>query len=144
FKFGAFYEHSRFGQTATSNFSGSIDFGQSSLDPLNTGYAFANAYIGHFNSYTEDLGRGPDNTRRNIQAYYAQDTWKIRRNLTMDIGVRVYHDPWGLQSDGVASIFAASRFDPSWGGNPPQLYAPIVSGGVASGVNPVTGALVPQ
>jgi len=144
FKFGAFYEHSRLGQAATSNFSGSIDYGQSSLDPTNTGYAFANAYIGHFNSYTEDLGRGPDNTRRNIQAYYAQDTWKIKRNLTIDIGLRVYHAPWGLQSDGVASIFAAPRFDPTWGGNPPVLYAPISTSSGRQGVNPVTGGIVPQ
>jgi hypothetical protein len=144
FKFGAFYEHSRVGQAATSNFSGSIDFGQNSLDPLNTGYAFANAYIGHFNAYTEDLGRGPDNTRRNIQAYYAQDTWKIRRNLTLDIGVRIYHAPWGLQSDGVASIFAPSRFDSGWGGNPPVLFAPISTASGRQGVNPVTGAIVPQ
>jgi hypothetical protein len=143
-KFGFFYEHSRVGQAATSNFSGSIDFGQNSLDPINTGYAFANAYVGHFNAYTEDLGRGPDNTRRNIQAVYAQDTWKIKRNLTLDIGLRVYHAPWGLQSDGVASIFAASRFDPTWGGNPPVLYAPIATSSGRQGVNPVTGALVPQ
>lgn len=144
FKVGALYEHSRLGQAATSNFSGSIDFGQNSLDPLNTGYAFANAYIGHFNSYTEDLGRGPDNSRRNIQAYYGQDTWKVRRNVTVDIGLRVYHAPWGLQSDGVASIFTADRFDPKWGGNPPVLYAPILANGSRSGVNPITGALVPQ
>ncbi|HXJ39282.1 MAG TPA: hypothetical protein VNH18_08375, partial [Bryobacteraceae bacterium] len=144
FKFGAFYEHSRVGQAATSNFSGSVDFGQNSLDPTNTGYAFANAYVGHFNSYTEDLGRGADNTRRNIQAYYAQDTWKIRRNLTMDIGVRVYHDPWPLQSNGVASIFSPSRFDPAWGGNPPVLYSPISTASGRQGVNPVTGAIVPQ
>ena len=144
FKFGAFYEHSRVGQAASSNFSGNIDFGQSSLDPTNTGYAFANAYLGHFNAYTEDLGRGPDNTRRNIQAYYAQDTWKIKRNLTLDIGLRIYHDPWGLQSDGVASIFAPARFDPTWGGNPPVLYAPISTSSGRQGVNPVTRAIVPQ
>jgi hypothetical protein len=66
FKAGFFFEHSRFGQTATSNFSGNADFGQNSLDPTNTGYAFANAYVGHFNQYTEDLGRGPDNARQCI------------------------------------------------------------------------------
>lgn len=143
-KAGYFYEHSRVGQTATSNFSGSVDFGQNSLDPTNTGYAFANAYVGHFNSYTEDLGRGPDNTRRNIQAVYVQDTWKVKRNVTLDIGLRLYHAPWPLQSDGVASIFSAQRFDPAWGGNPPVLYAPIATASGRQGVNPSTGAIVPQ
>jgi hypothetical protein len=144
FKAGFFFEHSRFGQTATSNFSGNADFGQNSLDPTNTGYAFANAYVGHFNQYTEDLGRGPDNTRHNIMAVYLQDTWKVRRNLTIDIGLRVYRDPWPLQSDGVASIFAASRFDPSWGGNPPALYYPALNGTTRVAVNPLTGGIFPQ
>jgi hypothetical protein len=144
FKVGFFYEHSRFGQAATSNFAGIIDFGQNSLDPINTGYAFANAYIGHFNQYTEDLGRGPDNTRHNIQAVYVQDTWKLTPRLTMDIGLRVYRDPWPLQSDGVASIFAASRFDPAWGGNPPILYFPALNNGQRVAVNPATGVFYPQ
>jgi len=145
FKVGFFFEHSRFGQTATSNFSGNVDFGQNSLDPLNTGYAFSNAYIGHFNQYTEDLGRGQDNTRHRIQAWYAQDTWKLTHNLTLDIGMRIYRDPWPLQSDGVASIFATSRFDPSWGGNPPVLYAPAFNASNQRvAVNPVTGVFYPQ
>jgi len=144
FKAGFYFEHSRFGQESTSNFSGKIAFDNSSTDPTNTGYAFANAYVGHFASYTEDLGRGPDNSRRRTGAEFVQDTWKIRRNLTLDIGVRIYQVTWPLQSDGVASVFAASRFDPTWHGDPPVLYRPALNGTTRVAVNPLTGVFYPQ
>jgi hypothetical protein len=143
FKAGVYFEHSRFGQAATSNFSGTYDFSNSSLDPTNTGYAWANAYIGHFASYTEDLGRGPDNSRRRTWAWFGQDTWKVARNLTMDVGLRVYRVTWPLQSDGVASEIALSRFDPSWQGNPPVLFRPINTPDGRRGVNPLTGDIFP-
>jgi TonB dependent receptor len=143
FKAGYFYEHSRFGQTAASNFAGTIDFGQNSQDPTNTGYAFANAYIGHFNQYTEDLGRVQDNASRNLQAVYAQDTWKITRKLTLDIGLRVYRDPWPLQSSGASSAFVPQRYDPKWGGAPPVLFFPALNNGQRVAINPLTGAFAP-
>ena len=143
FKFGLYYEMSRFGQAATSNFGGSFDFGNSSLDPTNTGYAFANAYLGHFASYTEDLGRGPDNSRRPTYAWFAQDTWKVTRNLTLDVGLRVYKVNWPLQSDGVASALAITRFDPSWGGNPPVLFRPVATSAGRRAANPLTGDIFP-
>ncbi|HEY2015707.1 MAG TPA: carboxypeptidase-like regulatory domain-containing protein, partial [Bryobacteraceae bacterium] len=145
FKAGIWFEHYRNGQAASSNFSGIIDFGQNSLDPTNTGYAFANAYVGHFNQYTEDLGRGQDNSSRNVQAAFLQDTWKVNRKLTMDIGLRVYYrDYWPLQSSGVASALVMSRYDPTWGGNPPVLYRPTTNNGQRVAVNPLTGAFYPQ
>jgi hypothetical protein len=143
FKMGYYIEHSRFGQAATSNFSGSFDFSNSSLDPTNTGYAFANAYVGHFASYTEDLGRGPDNSRRRTMAWFGQDTWKLTKSLTMDVGLRVYRVTWPLQSDGVASALALSRFDPKWGGNPPVLFRPVNTPDGRRAVNPLNGTILP-
>lgn len=142
FKAGVYVEQSRFGQAATSNFGGSFDFSNSSLDPTNSGYAFANAYLGHFASYTEDLGRGPDNSRRRTWAWFAQDTWKIARNLTMDIGLRMYQVNWPLQSDGVASALALSRFDPTWGGNPPVLYRPVSTAQGRRAINPINNQIL--
>ena len=142
FKAGIYLEQSRFGQAATSNFGGSFDFSNSSLDPTNSGYAFANAYLGHFASYSEDLGRGPDNSRRRTWAWFVQDTWKIRRNLTMDIGLRMYKVNWPLQSDGVASAFVPERFDPTWGGNPPVLYRPISTAQGRRAINPLNNQIL--
>ena len=41
-------------------------------------------------SYTESMGRVPDNRWQTTWAFFAQDTWKVHRKLTMDIGLRFY------------------------------------------------------
>ena len=145
FKAGVWFEKYQIGQAATSNFSGNVNFSNNSQDPLTTGYAFANAYLGHFYQYSEDLGRGPDHTQRPIQAAFVQDTWKVTRKLTVDYGLRMYYsDPWPLQTDGVASALVINKFDPRWGGNPPVLFTPATVGGSRVAINPLTGASFPQ
>ena len=69
FKVGGYRESSRFGQARSSTFAGQFDFGQDVNDPLNTGYAFANAYIGHFRQYTEGLGRPAQFARKELSGH---------------------------------------------------------------------------
>ena len=57
FKFGALRVAERTQQARASNFSGMFDFSNDANDPLNTGFAYANAYIGHVTAYTESMGR---------------------------------------------------------------------------------------
>ncbi|MFN7919312.1 MAG: carboxypeptidase-like regulatory domain-containing protein [Bryobacteraceae bacterium] len=141
FKFGGYRESSRFGQARSSTFAGQFDFGADVNDPLNTGYAFANAYIGHFRQYTEGLGRPAQFARRNTWAFFGQDTWKITRRLTMDIGLRVYWAPWALQSNGEASAFTFERYDPK---KTPTLFRPIATPEGRRAVNPLNGQIFPQ
>ena len=141
FKFGGYREGSRFGQARSSIFAGQFDFGQDANDPLTTGYAFSNAFTGHFRQYTEGLGRPAQFARRNIWAAFAQDTWKINRRLTMDIGMRVYWAPWALQTNGEASAFVLERYDPS---KVPTLFRPIATPQGRRAVNPISGEILPQ
>ena len=141
FKFGGYRESSRFGQARSSIFAGQFDFGQDINDPLTTGYAFSNAYIGHFQRYTEGLGRPAQFARRNTWAWFVQDTWKIGKRLTMDIGLRMYWAPWALQSNPEASAFSFERYDPK---KVPTLYRPIATADGRRAVNPLTGDILPQ
>jgi len=141
FKMGGYRESSRFGQARSSLFAGQFDFGQDVNDPLNTGYAFANAYTGHFRQYTEGLGRPAQFARRNIWAGFAQDTWKVNRRLTVDIGLRVYWAPWALQSNPEASVFSFERYDAT---KIPTLFRPIATPQGRRAVNPLTGEILPQ
>ena len=141
FKVGGYREASRFGQARSSTFAGQFDFGQDVNDPLATGYAFSNAYIGHFQKYTEGLGRPAQFARKNTWAVFAQDTWKVTRNLTMDIGLRVYWSPWAKQSNPEASAFSFERYDAK---KTPTLFRPIPTDAGRRAVNPITGDILPQ
>jgi hypothetical protein len=150
FKAGILRVYERFAQARSGTFGGAFDFSNDSNDPLGTGFAYSNAFIGHVTSYTESMGRVPDNRRQYTWTWFGQDTWKVRRNLTLDIGLRMYKWSPALQGGGEASAFSFERFDPKWGGKAPVLYRPICPGGnpcsgtARKALNPVTGELFPS
>ena len=143
-KFGVMREDELFGQARSGTFAGDFNFADSSVDPGNTRYAYSNAIIGHVTTYSESLGRRPDDRRQKTWAWFAQDTWKATRKLTFDYGLRMYK--WGpsISMSGEASAFSFERFDPTWGGNPPVLFEPVTVGGKRVAKNPVTGEILPN
>ncbi len=143
FKAGLMTEHERLGQARSGTFAGEFSFANDGADPLNTGFAFANAYIGHVTSYTESMGRVGDNRRQNTIAWFVQDTWKVNRKLTIDAGLRMYKWDHPLQGGGEASAFSFERFDPTWGGRPPVLFRPVTTPQGRRAQNPLTGEIVP-
>ena len=60
-----------------SIFSGTFDFGKNTLNPLDSNYAFSNAALGVFNSYTESNVRYGANMRQSLVEWFAQDSWKV-------------------------------------------------------------------
>ena len=142
-KAGLLREHERFTQARSGIFGGEFSFANDGADPLNTGFAFANAYIGHVTSYTESMGRRPDNRWQTTWAWFVQDTWKPTRRLTFDAGVRMYKWDDPVSATGEASAFSFERFDPSWGGRPPVLYRPVVTPQGRRARNPLTGEIMP-
>jgi hypothetical protein len=143
FKVGLMREDEYFGQARASTFGGAFNFANDGNDPGNTGYAYANAVIGHATSYTESLGKPPDDRRQATWAWFGQDTWKIHRNVTLDIGLRMYKWAPPLQVGGEASGFSFERFDPQWGGNPPVLFEPVLVDGKRRAQDPLTGEILP-
>src|SRR5439155_12091818 len=144
FKAGILREYERFGQARASTFGGQFNFANDGNDPANTGFAYANAFIGHVTDYNEQMGRVPDNRRQYTWAWFVQDTWKARRNLTVDFGLRMYKWAPALQGGHEASAFSFSRFDPKWGGKPPVLYGPTTAPAGRRAINPLTGEILPQ
>ncbi len=141
FKFGVSPEHwlAMKGKNA-SNFAGTMTFTQSGTNPLDTGYAYSNALLGVLNSYTEADGRFPMYEVNTTVEWYAQDTWKIRRNLTLDLGLRWgWGTPWHAVHDQEAA-FVASTFNPS---QTVKLIQPTLVGTTRMGLNPYTGAILP-
>lgn len=140
FKFGLFYERVRyFGGQWGTNF-GSFDFSSDTNNPLDTRYAYSNALIGVFRSYQESNTRVETNGRGNTLDWFAQDTWKITRRLTIDYGMRfTWYTPYTDKND-LAASFVPDRYNLA---QAPRLYYPTLVSGQRMGYDRLTGAIVP-
>ena len=123
---------------------GSFNFGKDTNNPNDSNYAYSNALLGNFVSYTETTtpayGR---NVRASYIEWFAQDTWKVTRKLTLDYGIRFTHytplHPPEKQNF-QAAIVSLERYDPK---KAPLLYRPAMNAGKRMAQNPLTGAFAP-
>lgn len=143
FKVGMLREHERFTQARSGIFGGEFNVSNVGDDPTNSGFAFANLYLGHVTNYTESMGRRPDNRWQTNWAWFVQDTWKPTAKLTLDLGLRMYKWSSPVSTTGEASTFSFDRFDPTWGGTPPVLYTPVLTQQGRRALNPLTGQISP-
>ncbi|MEP7097847.1 MAG: carboxypeptidase regulatory-like domain-containing protein [Dokdonella sp.] len=121
---------------------GVFNFARNVNNPFDTGNAFSNALIGTFNSYTESTSRPDANYIFWNVEWYLQDTWKVTPRLTLDLGVRFYHQPPEFDGLGHLVAFVPGLFDPK---KAPALYAPGRNAiGLRVAVDPLTGAFADQ
>jgi len=82
-KAGAYYFHLQFRPEQPDNARGAFNYtGQFS------GNAFADFLLGYPASAAVGIGRGDQNGRTNWLHLFAQDDWRIRPNLTLNVGLR--------------------------------------------------------
>ena len=116
FKFGMYYERLLNGEAAGSLWAGQLSFTNSTgsgwnLAAGNTGHPYANALLGNFQQYQETQFRPHTNIAMQMLQWYAQDQWKVNRQLSLNYGVRWgWHTPF-YQRDGVGSSFDPSLYD---------------------------------
>ena len=130
FKFGLYYERLFNREAPGGTWSGQLDFGTGTTNGFttaagNTNFAYANALLGNFNTYTEQSSRPFTNLQLNQVQWYAQDQWKINRTLTVNYGMRFGYTSGQFQLDGQGSNFDPAKFDPS---KAPLLYIPYCNG----------------
>lgn len=150
-RLGGYFERLLNSEAPGGQWSGVFNFGTSSSFTTslgNTSYAYANALLGNFNSYSESSARPFTNLQITIFQWYAQDEWKVSRKLTLSYGMRWgYHSPQ-FQVDGQGSNFDPRLYDPA---KAPLLFLPFCVGGTPPtsacsssnrrALNPATGAL---
>ncbi|MGH9838741.1 MAG: hypothetical protein ACREEM_08155, partial [Blastocatellia bacterium] len=149
-KAGFYFERARNYEGATAVFGGQFTFSNDVNNPLNSGYAYANAVLGNFTSYTEATFRPSGEGRQSLADWFVQDSWKATRRLSFEYGVRFgWFNQW-YQDTANAAAFALSRYDRA---KAPQYYQPgctvaVPAGGSCAAANrrarnPVNGALLP-
>jgi hypothetical protein len=107
FKFGAYVEAAQQNDmdsvlvgASGLNQNGVFWFTASKANPLTTGNAWADMLLGNFDSYEEIGLRAYIPWRSRAYEGFAQDSWKVNRELTLEYGLRwsympPFHSAWG-------------------------------------------------
>ncbi len=122
------------------NTAGTYYFGSDRGAALDTGYPYSNAVLGSIFAYGDDNKKQVNHARYTQIEWFAQDTWKATRRLTLDYGVR-FHRVGDLYSKGATlGLFRQEEYDPKKVG---QLIFPTLVNGQKAAINPVTGTIFP-
>lgn len=123
FKLGGELRHVIYDQIGGVVTRGRFAFdGRYTQDPLapaasRGGAAFADFLLGHFNRSEAQVGAPIANFRSNYFALYAQDSWRIGSNVTMNYGLRwEYDQPFVDTNDAIVNI------DFDWANTHPPIF----------------------
>lgn len=136
-KAGVYIEQTRRDASRASNFNGTINFGRSVNANFDTNYAYSNAILGSITSYTESDDHPHAYGRfRNVE-WFLQDNWRVRRRLTLDVGVRFYKILPNWVSGQKLAYFAMEDYQKE---DAPLLILPYrpTLGAPRVGYNPIT------
>ncbi len=138
FKAGFYYDNTWHRNGNGQAFNGTFAFGRNVNNPIDTGYAYSNAALGVFDTYTEaslrPIGRYPIPSPE----WFVQDTWKVTRRFTLDYGMRFIVISPEYTENFPAASFSPDAFDAS---KAPRLIEPFLNGTQRVGRHPVTGEI---
>jgi hypothetical protein len=140
-KFGFYGERIREYEGEQGTYPGQFDFGRDVNNPNDSNYAYSNAILGNFTSYSESTARNGDQRRGATLEWYAQDHWKVTRKLTLDYGMRLSYFIPDYWADNKAVNLDPSRYDAS---KRVRLFEPALNAqGQRVARNPITSELLP-
>jgi hypothetical protein len=140
-KFGLLYVNSTKAENTRARDGGTITFSAGStagtaFRPQDSGNAFANLLLGAYTRFTETSNSTNAPAGYNQFEAYVNDQWRVNRQLSLTLGLRLQHVPWQYTELGNIVGFDRSRFDPN--------KAPLgsqISGGVINLIADPTGTL---
>lgn len=100
-KIGADIRRDRYNQLGNQFARGSFI-----IEDQATGYGFADFMLGYTRRDEDSAALAITQYRSTSQAYYIADTWKVRPNLTVDVGLRYeYIPPWADKGDSLVNAW---------------------------------------
>jgi hypothetical protein len=127
-KVGGFWQNSFKPQSSFANNNGQYNFADNTNNPFDTGFGFANAALGVYNSFNQASAYIIGKYRYNNVEWFAQDNWKVNSRLTLDYGVRFYWIQPQFDEDLQTAGFLPERFNPA---DASRLYYPVCVGAAA-------------
>ncbi|HEV8483497.1 MAG TPA: carboxypeptidase regulatory-like domain-containing protein, partial [Blastocatellia bacterium] len=111
-KFGAFVEQAN--KIQQSNHDTDIvlaQWGQSN----GTGNNYGDLFVGRPIEFTQATDRPIDHFRYYNYEFYAQDSWKVRPNITFEAGLRLAYLPQNFERKGLGVLFDPRAYNPAQG-----------------------------
>jgi len=141
FKAGIYLHRSLKDQTAFTSINGDIWFDRDGNNPGDTNWAFSNAILGNFQRLAQSNTVLNGMYRSWNVEWYAQDSWRIARGVTLDYGMRFYWIQPQYDEALQTSSFNPSLYNPA--NTAVQIQRARNPQGQIVGRNPLTGAFVP-
>lgn len=111
-KFGAFIEQANKRQQSNADTNiVTAQWGQTT----GTGSNFGDVFVGKPIEFTQATTRPIDNFRYYNYEFYAQDSWKMRPNVTLEYGVRAAYLPQNFERKGLGVLFDPAAYIPGAG-----------------------------
>jgi hypothetical protein len=108
-KFGAYFQFTTNDQPTSAADHSTMAF--AAWGANSTGNAYADMLIGRPATYEESTQNVVGYMRQKEFAFYAQDSWKAARRLTLEYGARFYHYGFMYDKNGYIAGFDSSKYD---------------------------------
>ena len=70
---------------------GAYNFASTTSNPLDSGNGYANALLGNYQTYQQATNRYIPKSYQYTLDFYVQDSWRVSKRLTVEMGLRFDH-----------------------------------------------------